>query len=156
MRARDKDVADEIFFLRRHAHTALPAALLSAISRKRHALNIAFVAYGHDHVFALNQVLDIGFKFRRLDLRAARRSELDLNRGQFVRHDLKHAFAIGKDIEIIRDLRNDFFQVVSDLVAFKPRQAMQPKIKDSLGLRFAKLVSRIFGLRVISFVNKRD
>jgi hypothetical protein len=46
---------------------------LRAVGRERHALDIAAMGDGHDHVFALDQVFDIFFKFGFNDLGAARR-----------------------------------------------------------------------------------
>ena len=109
MRTGDEDIADEIFFLRRHARPALAAAFLRAIGGKRHALDIARMADGYDHILALDQIFDILFEFQRFDPRAARGGEFQANGGEFVGHDLEHAFALGEDVEIVGDLGHDFF-----------------------------------------------
>ena len=76
VRVGDEEAGDEILLARRHAGAALAAAALRAIGRERHALDVAGVADGDDHVLALDQVLVLDLASRLHDLGAARRGEL--------------------------------------------------------------------------------
>ena len=100
----DEDAGDEILFARRHAGAALAAAALGAIGGERHALDVAPVADGDDHVLALDQVLVLDLAFHLEDLGAARRTELGLDRGQLVLDDRDDAGAGAQDVEIVGDL----------------------------------------------------
>jgi hypothetical protein len=53
----NEETRDEILVARRHAGAALAAATLRAIGRERHALDVARMRDGDDHVLALDQVL---------------------------------------------------------------------------------------------------
>ena len=67
---------DEILLARLHAGAALAAAPLRAIGRERHALDVALVRDGDDHVLALDQVFVVDLAFFLGDHGAARRGEL--------------------------------------------------------------------------------
>jgi hypothetical protein len=67
---------DEILVLHRHAGAALAAAALRAIGRQRHALDVAGMGDGDDHVLAGDQVLVVHVGPPVGDLGAARRGEL--------------------------------------------------------------------------------
>ena len=79
VRVGDEDAGDEILVARRHAGAAFAAAALRAIGGERHALDVALVADGDDHVLALDQVLVLDLAFHLEDLGAARRAELRLD-----------------------------------------------------------------------------
>ena len=66
---------DEILVAGRHAGAALAAAALGPIGRERHALDVAGVRHGDDHVLAGDQVLvvDVGIPIE--DLGPARGRE---------------------------------------------------------------------------------
>ena len=82
MRRGDEQPGDEILFARLHAGAALAAAPLRAVGRERHALDVAGVRNGDDHVLALDQVLVLHLAFLIDDHGAARRGEFALDRGE--------------------------------------------------------------------------
>ena len=57
MRIGDEQPRDEILVARLHAGAALAAAALRPVGRERHALDVAEMRHGDDHVLALDQVL---------------------------------------------------------------------------------------------------
>ena len=76
MRGGDEQPRDEILLAHLHAAAALAAAPLRAIGRERHALDVAEMRDGDDHVLALDQVLVLDLGLLLGDLGAARRGEL--------------------------------------------------------------------------------
>ena len=72
----DEQPGDEILLARLHAGAALAAAPLRPVGRERHALDVAGMRDGDDHVLALDQVLVLDLAFLLDDLGAARRGEL--------------------------------------------------------------------------------
>jgi hypothetical protein len=87
VRVRDEELRHEILFARRHAGTALAAAVLRPVFGERHALDVAGVADGDDHVLALDQVLVLELRPAFGDLGPARRGELVTHRRQLRLHD---------------------------------------------------------------------
>ena len=67
-----EDLAHEVLVAGRHAGAALAAAPLRPVGRERHPLDVALVGQGHDHLFALDQRLDVGLELERLDRGAPR------------------------------------------------------------------------------------
>ncbi len=57
-----KEVGDEIFVFHINGRASLAAAFLGAVSDKRSPFHIAGMGNGHHHIFALDQIFDIGFK----------------------------------------------------------------------------------------------
>ena len=74
---------DKILVAGLHAGAALAAAALRAIGRQRHALDVAGMRHGHDHVLALDQVFVLDLVFLLDDHGLARRGELGLHLGEF-------------------------------------------------------------------------
>ena len=68
----DEQPGDEILLAGLHAGAALAAAALRPIGRERHALDVAGVGDGDDHVLALDQVLVLHLAFLVEDDGAAR------------------------------------------------------------------------------------
>ena len=91
----------------RHAGAALAAAALGAIGRQRHALDVAAVGDGDDHVLALDQVLDVLLELVVEDLGAPRRGELLLDLEQLLAHQREQLVAIAQQLEIALDLLGD-------------------------------------------------
>ena len=151
----DEDAADEILFLRRHASTALAAAPLRAIGRQRNALDIAAMRDGDDHVLVLDQVLDVVLELLLDDLGLARRGELVADLGELRTHDLDHAFARAEDVEIVADRRGERVQLLGDLAAFEPGQALQPQIEDGARLLVGQPV-RALADWMLGIVEQRD
>ena len=63
MRRGDEQARDEILLAHLHAAAAFAAALLRAIGGERHALDVAEMGDGDDHVLALDQVLVLDLAF---------------------------------------------------------------------------------------------
>ncbi len=115
MGIRDEDLGDEIFLARRHAGAALAAAALGAIGGDRHALDVAAMGDGDDHVLALDQVLDVLLELEVLDRGAARSPELLFDRDQLGTHDRLALHAAVQGLQVIADLLGELAQVVGDL-----------------------------------------
>ena len=99
VRVRDEELGDEILLARRHAGAALAAALLRPVLGERHALDVAGMADGDDHVLALDQVLVLEVEPALDDLGPARRRELVADRRQLVLDDRLDARPRGQDVE---------------------------------------------------------
>ena len=78
----DEQAGDEILLAGLHAGAALAAAALRPVGRERHALDIAGMGDGDDHVLALDQVLVLHLAFLIDDHGAARGGELVLDLDQ--------------------------------------------------------------------------
>ena len=63
----NKHLTDKIFIFGAHAGPALTAPVLRPVSRERHPFDVTAVTDGDDHVFALDQIFDIAFKFSIFD-----------------------------------------------------------------------------------------
>ena len=124
MRVGDEDAGDEILFPRRHAGAALAAAALRPVGGQRHALDVALVAHGDDHVLALDQVLVLDLGVHLEDLGAARGAELRLDGVELVLDDGDDAGARAQDGEIVGDLAAELRQLIADLVAAERGQAL--------------------------------
>ena len=125
---------DEIVLARGHAGAALAAAALGAIGRHRHALDVAAVGHRDDHVLALDQVLDVLLELVVEDLGAARRGELLLDLDQLLAHQREQLVAVAQQLEIALDQLGDLAQLLGDLVALQPGQALQAQLEDGAGL----------------------
>ena len=111
MRDGHEQPGDEILLARLHAGAALAAAALRPIGRERHALDVAGVGDGDDHVLALDQVLVLDLAFLLDDLGAARRGELLLHRRELVLDDRLDARARAQDVEIVGDLGGELVEL---------------------------------------------
>ena len=134
MRRGDEQPGDEILLARLHAGAALAAAALRPIGRERHALDVAGVGDGDDHILALDQVLVLHLAFLVEDDGAARRGELVLDREQLVLDDRLDAGARAQDVEIIGDLSGELVELGLDLVAAERGQPLQAQVENGLGL----------------------
>src|SRR5262249_13861050 len=128
----NENLIEEIFVAHRHAGAAAAAAPLRAIGRERHALDIAAMADGHDHILALDQRFDIGLEFELLDLGPPRRRELLFDGAQLLANDIEHARTRAEDFEIALDLRDESVEFLGDLVALERGEPLQPQIEDRL------------------------
>ncbi len=139
----DEDLAHEIFLAHRHAGAAAAAAALRAIGRQRHALDVAVVADRHDHVLALDQGLDVGLELEILDDGAARVGELFLDRAELLAQHLEEPRARAQDLEMRRDLGDEAGELLGDLVALEPGEALQAQFEDRLGLLVGEAIGGI-------------
>ena len=126
----DEQPRDEILVARLHAGAALAAAALRPVGRERHALDVAEMRDGDDHVLALDQVLVLDLAFLIDDHGAARRGEVLLHIGELVLDDALDARARAQDVEIVGDLGGELVELVLDLVAAERGEALQAQIED--------------------------
>ena len=77
----------------------LPPRALRPVERQRHALDVAGMADGDDHVLALDQVFVVHVGAAVGKLGAARRAELVAHGGKLVLDDLLDARARRQDVE---------------------------------------------------------
>ncbi len=104
MRIGDEQPRDEILLAHLHAAAAFAAAPLRAIGRERHALDVAEMRDGDDHVLALDQVLVLDLAFLLGDHGAPRRGEFRFQLRQLVLDDGLDARARAQDFQVIGDL----------------------------------------------------
>src|SRR5690606_11034075 len=109
----------EILVACRHARAPLATAILGAIGRKRHALDVTGVAHGYDHVFAGDQVLVVEIGDVIGDFGPARTAELVTDLFKLFPNDLLHALTAAQDIEIVLDLGAEAIEFVADFVTAK-------------------------------------
>ncbi len=98
-----KQPCDEIFLAGRHARAALAAPALGAIGGERHALDVARVAHGNDHVFALDEVFVLQVAVEFDDFGPARGGELGADGGQLVLDDGHDAGPRTQNVEVVLD-----------------------------------------------------
>ena len=79
VRIGDKQVGDKVLLPCGHTRAPLAPAVLRAIGGKRHALDIAGVGYGYDHILARDKVLNILLKLNIFNDGAAGAGELFLS-----------------------------------------------------------------------------
>ena len=139
----DEDLADEVLLAGGHAGPALAAAALRPVGRQRHPFDVAGVRDGDDHLLALDQVLDVVLELDLLDLGAARGREFLLHLLKFAAQDLQKALPGAEDLEISGDLLDERLQVLDDLVALEPGQAMEPELQYRLRLLFRQAVGAV-------------
>ena len=113
----DEQPRDEILLAHLHAAAAFAAAPLRAIGRERHALDVAEMRDGDDHVLALDQVLVLDLALLLGDHGAARRGEFLFHRRQLVLDDGLDARARAQNFEIIGDLGGELVELGLDLIA---------------------------------------
>ena len=146
VRVRHEELGDEILLARRHAGAALAAALLRPVLGQRHALDVAGMADGDDHVLALDQVLVLEVGPALDDLGLARRRELVADRLQLVLDDRLDARARGQDVEVVADLRGELLQLLGDLVAAERGQPLQAQLEDGARLLVGEPVGAVLAI----------
>ena len=153
----DEDLADKILIPGRHPGTALTATPLGAIARKRNALDVTAMANRDDHVFALDQVFDIGIEFRILNRGAPGRPELFLNRLHFIARDLADAYRRPQNIEEVLDIDGEPVQFFGNLRLFQAGQALETQFEDRAGLCFRQPIAAFDHgvVRVVDQLNQR-
>ncbi len=134
MRICDEKPCDEIFVARRHARAAFAAAPLRAVGREWHALDIAAMADGDDHILFLDEVLVFHLALDVEDLGAARRGELFLDGDKLVANDGHDAGAGTQNIQIVADFGGKALEFVADFVPAERCQALQAQVEDGFGL----------------------
>ena len=132
----DKQTGDEIFVTGRHARTALAAAPLGAIGRKRHTLDITGMRDGHNHVLTRDQILVVDVGIIIDDHRAACCRMRCLDGGQFVANNLHDPDARAQDFEIIGNFNSQSVQFFGNFIPAQRCQALQTQIENSAGLGF--------------------
>ena len=152
----DEQPRDEILLAGLHAGAALAAAALRPVGRQRHALDVAVMGDGDDHVLALDQVLVLHLAFLIDDHGAARGGELVLDLEHLGLDDRLDAGARAQDVEIVGDLGGELVEFLLDLLAPERGEALQPQIEDRPRLLFGE--PRGAGRRypVARIVDQRD
>ena len=156
VRIGDEQPRDEILVARLHAGAALAAAPLRPVGRERHALDVAEMRDGHDHVLALDQVLVLDLVDLLDDLGAARRGEVLLHLGELLLDDRLDARARAQDVEIVGDLGGELVELVLDLVAAERGQALQAQVEDRARLHVGEPVGAVGGELVARIVDQLD
>ena len=133
--------------VRAHAGPALAAAALRAVGRDRHALDVAAVGHGDDHVLALDQVLDVLLELVASRSISVRRgvANCSLISSSSVRITSSSCVAERQHLEIARDHPATSPQLVGDLVALQPGQALQAQLQDRAGLGVGQPVGALGG-----------
>ena len=152
----DKKFRREILVLRAHAGAALATAALRTIGRERHALDIAGVAHGHHHVFALDQVLVLDFALVLDDLGAARRGELVADGGELILDDAEHPGARAQDLEVVLDLLGELLQLFGDFVTAQCSEALQAQVENGAGLFVGQAIGALLRQRVARIGDEHD
>ena len=130
----DEQAGDEILLAGLHAGAALAAAALRPVGRQRHALDVAVMGDGDDHVLALDQVLVLHLAFLLDDDGAARGGELVLDRDHLGLDDRLDAGARAQDVEIVGDLGGELVELLLDFLAPERGEPLQAQIEDGAGL----------------------
>src|SRR5262249_32975150 len=135
----DEEVLDDILFLRLHAGDALAPALLAAIRLDVRPLDVAGARDRDHHLLVGEEVLD-GWSGGLLeDLRAPLVAEVTLQRGELVLDDAHQALLGGEDAFEVGDESQRLLVLLNDLVALELGQALEPHVKDVLGLDLREL-----------------
>jgi len=129
----DEQPGDEVLLPGLHAGAALAAAALRPVGRQRHALDIAEVGDGDDHVLALDQVLILHLAFLIDDLGAAGGGELVLHSDHLGLDDRLDASPGAQDVEIVGDLGGELVEFVLDFVAAERGEPLEAPDRGSPG-----------------------
>ena len=138
-RACDEQVFDKIFFFRRHAGEAAPAAPLGPVGVSRHPFHITGIRQRHDDLFILNEVFHVKFFDSGLDLRSALVSILFFNRDEFFLNDGHHFFGVGQNAFEPRDCFNELFVFLFQRLSFEVRELVESHVQNGLSLDLRKL-----------------
>ena len=152
----DEEPGDEILLARLHAGAALAAAMLRPVGREGHALDVARMADGDDHVLALDQVLVLEIGVRIEDLGSPRRRVRGADLGQLGTDDPHDAGARAQDVEIVGDLSGKLGQLLADLVATERREALQAKVENGARLGVRQAVGAVGVHRMLRVVDQSD
>uniref|UniRef100_A0A0N5A0B3 Glutamate synthase large subunit n=1 Tax=Parastrongyloides trichosuri TaxID=131310 RepID=A0A0N5A0B3_PARTI len=112
-----EDAGDDVLILHRHAAAALAAAMLGPIGVQRHALDVARVGHGHDHVLARDQVFVFHLGVALADEGAAINAELILHQQQVFADDGQDVLAIRQDGQVALDGVGQGARLAEDVVA---------------------------------------
>ncbi len=134
----DEDAADEVLVPRLHPHPTPAAPLLGPVARDRCALDVAGMGDGDGHVLLGDQVLHRDLVHRVHDLRPAGVPVLFADLLELLAHDGVHAPGGGQDVLEVRDGDADLLELVDDLLALQPRQALELQPQDLLRLDLAE------------------
>ena len=134
----DEDVFNEIIFLHLCRVDAASAALLLAVAVHRHALDVASVADGDDHVFFGDEVFDVDIVLRKGDLRAAGVAVFVGDLRKLVAHNLHDLVLIGENGLVFGNAAMQIGQFFLELFDIQTLQAAQLHLDDSLCLAVGK------------------
>ncbi|MNQ75687.1 hypothetical protein D3C85_904910 [compost metagenome] len=129
-----EDAGDGVLVLHRHARLALAAAMLRPIGVQGHALDVAAVGDGDDHVLARDQVLVLHLGVAFPDQGAARNGELILHQQQVFADDGQDVGAVRQDGQVALDGVGQTTRLAEDVVAAQAGQTRQGQGQDGAGL----------------------
>ena len=152
----DEQAGDEILFARLHAGAALAAAPLGPVGRQRHALDVAEMGDGDDHVLALDQVLVLHLPFLVDDDGAARRREFLPHLQHLGLDDRLDARARTQNVEIVGDLDGELVELRLDLVAAERGEALQTQVEDRPRLLGGEAIGAVGGNAVARVVDQLE
>ena len=138
MRRRHEEVADEVLFPRPHPDAALSTPTLVPIVRDGRALDVAGIAHRDRHVLFGDQILDAELTLFGQNLRPPIVPVLLAHGTKLVHDDLHHELLAREDRQQAFDQREQFRQLVQDLLPLEAGQPLQLHVEDGLGLNLAQ------------------
>ena len=149
MRRGDEEAGDEIVVARLHPRPALAAARLLPVGRERHALDVAAVRDGDDHVLAGDQILVVDAVDGIEDLAAARGVANAVFTAIISSLTMpKRRSREPQDVEVVGDLGGEAVQRLGDLVAAERGEAGQAQLENAARLFFRQAVLAVLIERV--------
>ena len=130
----------EILVTGLHPRPALAASALRTIDGQWHALDIAAMADGDDHVLALDQVFVVLVDKLVRNLRSAVVSQTSPCRFQLFENDLVDPLGRTEYGKIVGNLFSQLACLVCQLLALHTRQALKPEFENGTGLGFRKAI----------------
>ncbi len=125
MRARRKQVCQEVAFLRvAAAHPPAPATL-APIRIRHHALDISLVRDRYDHRGVFDEFFHTELAHRICDDRPPRVAELGLHFVNVLADDVHHERRIAEQLLMAFDLLHELAILLGELLNFQPRQPLQ-------------------------------
>ena len=137
----NEEFLDEIVFPGRGCLLAASAAPLRAVVGQRLRLDIARMRKSDHHILGRDQILHRQVVGLQHDFTAPGVAVLRLDLAQFLKNDVGNPLRIGKDIEVIDYLFQEFPVLGDDLVLLKSGQALQAHFEDGLCLRVGQTVT---------------
>ena len=117
-----------------HALYAFSSSVLGFECILRHALDIAKLCHGDDHIFLWDQILHRDIKLIVADLRPSVISVLVLDDKDFLLYDAQEDLSVGQDRLQLADALHQLIVFVLQLLSLQTCQSPQTHVHDSLGL----------------------
>ena len=133
----DEDVFDKVVVLHLGGIHATPTAFLVAVAVHRHALDVAGMADGDDHVFFGDEVFHVDVVLAKRDFGAAFVTKFGSDFVHFVADDFHHLVFIGKDGFVFGNASEQVCQFGFEFFNVQALEAAQLHFDDSLCLAVA-------------------